>query len=194
MAFFSTVVGKQEPGTLRSQLPREWEIPAPMLGAEGTRCQDGTLCLECSSYPVMPYSTRHGHSSGHHPEILCWVQVLSEPGDTPLRCKRLHRWGLRFAVRQTTPSQAFTYFEKWTVLYKSVRLSPLPTPHTSPSSVPRHPSLQLSLIISSNCHCWDSPCQVAEPGGGRRMSDDSDNLKGEGWTQRTQSLGMEVPL
>lgn len=144
MAFFSTVVRKQELGTLRSQLPEwEWEIPAPMLGAEGTVCQDGTLCLECSSYPVMPYSTAHGHSSGHHPEILCWVRVLSEPGDTPLRCKRLYRCrrGLRFAVGQTTPSQAFIYSEKWKVLYKSVQLSPLPAPYTSPSSVPRYPSL-----------------------------------------------------
>lgn len=74
-------------------------------------------------------------------------------------------------MRQVTPSWVLISSEKWKVSDYRLPRRPLPCPGA--------PLTAAVTIISSKCHCWDSPCHATElqgaAGGGRhQMSDDQD--------------------
>lgn len=74
-------------------------------------------------------------------------------------------------MRQDTPSWVLISSEKWKVSDYRLPRRPLPCPGA--------PLTAAVTIISSKCHCWDSPCHATElqgaAGGGRhQMSDDQD--------------------
>lgn len=138
--FFSTVVGKQEPAALRSQAPgeREWfcaTCPCAWgwCGRMAFCAQNVAPILLCQMTPGMAVPVGNPLRSCARPK--CCLSPATPLGEGLGRCWR----GLRSTVRQATPSLVCICSEKWTVLYKSVRLSPLPPPHTNPSSVPRCP-------------------------------------------------------